>query len=180
MKTKIFGGKKITIRILLKYDLRNVKKFQDFINSLIDEEVKLALNQRQSIKEEKNWLKKELKNIKNKKKVVLIAEHNSVIIGVTDISVDLWRRNHVSNFSITIRSGYRGIGLGKYLMGEILKLAKKELKPKPKIIRLSVFANHKPAISLYKKYGFKEVARIPKQLFYSGKLIDEVIMLLYL
>lgn len=35
MKTKIFNGKKIKIRKLSKKDLRNAKKFQDFINSLI-------------------------------------------------------------------------------------------------------------------------------------------------
>jgi len=69
-----------------------------------------------------------------------------------------------------------GLDFGK----EILKLAKKELKPKPKIIRLSVFSTNKPAISLYKKIGFKIVAKIPKQISYKGKFIDEVIMLLCL
>ena len=34
METKIFGGRKIRIRKLAENDLRNVKKFQDFINSL--------------------------------------------------------------------------------------------------------------------------------------------------
>jgi ribosomal protein S18 acetylase RimI-like enzyme len=59
-------------------------------------------------------------------------------------------------------------------------LAKKELQPKPKIIRLSVFPTNKPAIGLYKKYGFKKAARIPKQLQDKGKLLDEIIMLLEL
>lgn len=65
-------------------------------------------------------------------------------------------------------------------MRETIKLAKKELKPKPRIIRLSVFANNKPAIGLYRKIGFKKVASVPKQLQYKGRLIDEIIMLLYL
>jgi len=51
------------------------------------------------------------------------------------------------------------------------------LKPKPKIIRLNVFPTNKPAISLYRKFGFKKVAKIPKQISYLGKLIDEIIML---
>jgi ribosomal protein S18 acetylase RimI-like enzyme len=63
-------------------------------------------------------------------------------------------------------------------MEEIIKLAKKELRPGLKIIRLSVYSNNKIAIALYKKYGFKEVAKIPKQIQYKGKLIDEIIMLL--
>jgi len=70
-----------------------------------------------------------------------------------------------------------GICLGKFLMAEALKLAKKELRPKPKVFRLSVFASNKPAIGLYRKLGFKKVARIPKQLQYKGKLVDEIVML---
>ena len=38
MKNKTFGNKKIIIRKLSKNDLRNAKKFQEFINSLIEEE----------------------------------------------------------------------------------------------------------------------------------------------
>ncbi|PIV12707.1 MAG: GNAT family N-acetyltransferase, partial [Candidatus Nealsonbacteria bacterium CG03_land_8_20_14_0_80_36_12] len=49
---------------------------------------------------------------------------------------------------------------------------------KPKIIRLSVFPTNKAAIGLYKKLGFKKVAKISKQIQYKGKLVDEIIMLL--
>ena len=108
----------------------------------------------------------------------LAAEYDDKIIGTTGIDLDRWRKDHVGNFGITVRQGYRGIGLGKFLMAEILKLAKKELKPKPKIIRLSVYPNNKPAIALYKKFGFKIAANIPKQIQYKGKLINETIMLL--
>ena len=60
-------------------------------------------------------------------------------------------------------------------MTEILKEAEKELKPK--IIRLSVFPENTIAQNLYKKFGFKKVARVPKQLEYKGKLTDEIIMI---
>ncbi len=72
------------------------------------------------------------------------------------------------------------MGLGKFLTQEVIKLAKKELKPAPKIIKLEVYVNNKPAIGLYKKMGFKIVAKIPKQIQYKGKLIGEYIMLKYL
>ena len=63
-------------------------------------------------------------------------------------------------------------------MQESIKMAKKELRPSPKVIMLSVYVNNIPAIKLYKKIGFKKAARIPKQVQYNGKLIDEFIMLL--
>jgi len=59
-------------------------------------------------------------------------------------------------------------------------LAKKDLKPKPKIMKLTVFENNLPAIRLYKKMGFKRVARIPDELQYKGELIAHLVMLKYL
>jgi ribosomal protein S18 acetylase RimI-like enzyme len=107
-----------------------------------------------------------------------LAECDDKVIGTTGIDLHRGREAHVGEFGITIKNGYRGIGLGKHLMKEIIKLAKKELKPKPKIIRLSVFPTNKAAIGLYKKLGFKKVAKIPKQIQYKEKLVDEIIILL--
>jgi len=176
MKTIIFGSKEIIIRKLSNGDLRNVKRFQDLINSLIEEKAQISLNKKLSLKEEKEWLKRQLGQIKNQKTVFLLAECDNKVIGTTGIDLRRGRQEHVGEFGISIRNGYRGIGLGKYLMKEIIKLAKKELKPK--IIRLSVFPTNKAAIGLYKKLGFKKVAKIPKQIQYKGKLLDEIIMLL--
>lgn len=114
------------------------------------------------------------------RRLLLVAEYNGLIVGTTGIDLGRGRGSHVGHFGITIRKSCRGVGLGKYLMGEILRMARKELKPPPKIIRLSVFPNNKPAIALYKKYGFKKVATIPNQFEHRGKLLDEIIMLLYL
>jgi RimJ/RimL family protein N-acetyltransferase len=175
-----FKDNKITIRKLFSRDVKNAKKFQDFINSLVLEEAKISINKEKTLKEEKQWLMEKIKAIKNHKEVFLVAECDNKIIGSTSIDLGRWRESHVGNFGITIKKDYRGIGLGKYLICKILKLAKKELKPKPKIIRLGVFPDNKPAMGLYKKVGFKEVARIPKQIQYKGKLLGEVIMLLYL
>ena len=180
MTIKIFGGKKIQIRKLSKNDLRNVKKFQDFINVLIGENAQIRANRKLSLKQEKYFMESNLRKIKNQRMVSLLAEYNNKIVGATGINLSEGREGHVGNLGTMIRQGYRGIGLGKCLMSEILKLAKKELKPKPKIIRLSVFPTNKPAIALYKKFGFRKVARIPEQIQYKGKLIDEIIMILEL
>ncbi len=180
METKIFGGKEILIRKLSKKDLRNAKRLQDFINSLVEEGAQILINERKSLKQEKKWIQEELIKIKGKKMVFLVAESDNKLISTTEIELGRWRQVHVGNLGISIRKGYRGIGLGTYLMGKIIKLAEKELKPKPKIIRLSVFPTNKPAQELYRKMGFKKVAKIPKQIRYKGKLLDEIIMLLYL
>ena len=172
---KVFSGKNITIRQPDKKDLNNVRKFLDFINNLVEEGVQILASKKLSLKEEKEWLKKLLNNIKTRKTIFLLAEDNGVIAGTSTINLRKDRASHVGEFGISIRKEYRGMGLGSYLMKEILKLAKKELKPK--IFRLSVYPTNKVALNLYKKNSFKEVARVPKQIQYHGKLIDEIIMI---
>jgi ribosomal protein S18 acetylase RimI-like enzyme len=178
MITKIFKDKIIIIRNISSKDFKNAKKFQDYINSLVEEEAKILFCKKVSLKFEQDWLKRTLDHIKKKTCVYLVAEHNGMIVGLTSICLEIGRRDHIGGFGISVKDGYRGIGLGKYLLKEIVKLAKKELKPK--IIDLEVYINNKPAINLYKKCGFKEVARIPKAIQYKGKLISEIKMFLYL
>ena len=180
MEVKILNNKKIKIREISKGDLKNAKKFQDFINSLVEENAMVKLNKKQGLREETEWLKEKLKQIKGKKEVALIAESEDKIVGNTQIGLDWGRQSHIGDFGISIRKGYRDIGLGTYLAKEVIKLAKKELRPRPKIIRLSVYAANKPAIVFYKNLGFKKVAKIPKQGKIKGKLVAEIIMLLEL
>jgi ribosomal protein S18 acetylase RimI-like enzyme len=176
MKSKIFKGK-IKIEELSKEDLKLAKEFLDFINSLIDEDAQIAVNEKSDIKEEIKWLKQNLEGVRKKKKVFCIAKDDKKIIGIASIEMRDLRESHLGILGISVRKEYRGMGLGKYLMKEVLNLAKRKLKPKPKIIRLSVFSTNKIAQNLYKKLGFKTVAKIPKQIQYKGKLIDEVVMI---
>ena len=168
---------KIKIKMLSQADLKRAKEFQKHINSLIKEEAMILLDQKQTLKEEQEWLKNELKNIKRKVQVMLVAQDGNKIVGISEIKLKRGKESHVGELGISVRKKYRGQGLGKKLMAEILKSAKKELKPKIKIVRLSVFPENKIAQNLYKKFGFKKVAAIPKQLQYRGKLVDEIVMI---
>jgi ribosomal protein S18 acetylase RimI-like enzyme len=179
METKIFKDKKIIIRKVDKSDLKRVKDFQKFINALVQEEAKILWKEKVNAKTEKEFLERLIKSVKNKKKVYLLAQDGDKMIGSASIELLAQRKDHIAKFGISISDGYRGMGLGKYLMGEIIKLAKKELDPKPKIIQLEVYSNNKPAIALYKKMGFKQVAKIPKGIQHKGKLVDEFVMFLY-
>lgn len=176
METKLFGDKKLTISPLSKKDFKFAKEFLDFINSLIREDAKILMNKKTNLKEEMDFLEKGVKSIKAKQKVYLVVKDGNKVVANTSIEIGMFKRNHIGKFGIAIRNGYRGIGLGTYLMQEIMKLAKKELNPSPKIFQLEVYENNKPAIGLYKKMGFKVVAKVPKQIQHKGKLISEYIM----
>ena len=47
------------------------------------------------------------------------------------------------------------------------------------MIDLKVYTNNKAGIALYKKMGFKQVAKLPKQMQWKNKLIDEFVMVKY-
>ncbi len=180
METKTFGDKKIKIGTIEKRDLKNLKEFQVFINSLVEEDAKILMNEKATIKDEKEFIEGALKSIKNKSKVFVIARDGNKIVGNTSIERQRWKKNHMGHLAIAIAQGYRGIGLGKYLMSEVIKSAKKEFGDKVKVIQLEVYANNKPAIGLYQKMGFKIIAKLPKQVQDKGKLISEYIMIKYL
>ena len=179
-KVKIFNGKKVLIRSLSKSDLKRVKEFQSFINAFVAEDAQIDMNKKITLKEEKDWMRKRMKGLKNYQAIHLIAEHDSTIIGSVTIDLLIWRKNHIGTFGITISKGYRRMGLGEYLSREAIRLAKRKLKPSPKIIAIDVLPTNKPARNLYKKLGFREVAKIPDNIQYKGKLFDEIIMYLYL
>lgn len=177
MGVKTFKDKKIIIRRVVKGDINKVTKFLAFVNSFVEEDAKIGINKKLDKPGELKWLKNIIEKQGEKTRIYLIAEHDDEIVGSSSVELGRGRKDHTAEFGITIRQGYRGIGLGKHMMAEIIKLAKKELKPRPKIINLWVFINNKPAISLYKKMGFKIVAKIPKQLQYKGKHIAEFFMM---
>lgn len=181
MKINNFEDKKIKINQLSEEDFKNYqKKIWNFSISLIKENAPILISNKESLREEIKRIKDELKKTKEHKAVFLVAEHKNRLVGIADIVLLGDRQEHIGMLGISVHKKYRGIGLGSYLLKKVIKLAKQELKPKPKIIRISVFSTNKPAIGLYRKSGFKKVAVIPKQIQFQGKLVDEIVMLLEL
>jgi len=178
MLYKKFGEKKILVRSLKSGDLKSPEKFQKFINGLVREDVMILVCSKKTKKEELDWLKAKFANLKKKKEIYLVAEYEGRVVGSCHIELGNERHSHIAEFGISVARECRGIGLGKYLMQEAIRLAKTSLKPK--IIRLSVYQGNLSAIKLYEKLGFKQVAIIPQQALYKGKLINEVVMLLHL
>lgn len=176
MEAKLFGDKKLTIREFQTKDLKNIKKFLEYNNSFGQDDM-LSMVEKITAKEERDFLRGVAKRKADKTGIYLIAEDGKKIAGTADIDLGSYRQKHVGDFGIKIRAEYRGIGLGKYLMSEVMKRAIKQLKPTPKIFFLQVYAMNKLAINLYKKMGFKIVAKVPKVREYKGKLVDEIIML---
>lgn len=174
MKKIIFKDSRIIIRYPFKDDLLQMC---EFINTLSKEKTFIRYQGEEiTLKEEKEYLNKLLKNIKAKKSIQLSVYSNNQLIGSSTLELGDKIERHVGLFGITIAKDFRGQGIGKLLMELTIKEAQKKLSGL-KIIKLGVFANNPKALEMYKKFGFIEYGRLPKGIITgNNELIDHIYM----
>ena len=167
---------KITFRNPKRSDAESL--FQ-YVNSLIKERAYILLQKKVSLKEEKEYLKETLKQIKEKDRVFLFIDIDGKVMGNASVSLkDRSARRHVGELAISVSREIRGRGLGKELLKRIIDKAVKELKIT--MVILYAASENKVAIGLYKKMGFKEAGKIKKEYNHYGKVMDTVLMVKYI
>lgn len=168
-------GKEIGIRYLCEDD---TKDLLELYNSLVEEKAFTIAIKKFNLKQEKEFIDNCLEDIEKGDAIFLVAEYNNKTIGVVSIKKQDSLKEHVGDLGIIIASDFRSEGLGKELIKECIKEAKKILKIK--IITLNVFSDNKNAIILYKKLDFNENGIIKKGLNHFGRYKDEIAMVKYL
>ena len=126
-------------------------------------------------KEESKYVQEKLKKVKEGKIVKLLAFIESKLAGISDIELKDKVKSHQGSFGIVIDKNFRADGIGKILMEQVMREAKKNLKGL-KIIDLEVFGNNSIAQNLYKKMGFKEYGNLPNGIKHKGKFVDQILM----
>jgi len=154
------------------------KDLMIFYNSLVEEKTMTLAVKKVTLKKEREFVQKCLKQEKEKTGVHFALEINEIILGMSGVTIDGVITHHVGRFGIILKKEARGKGLGFKLAKTVISEAKKKLKVK--IVTLNVSHRNKVAIGLYKKLGFKEVGIIKKALNFFGRYDDEVIMVKYL
>ena len=86
-------------------------------------------------------------------KVLVVAMNNSDIVAACGV------RGMFNILSLNVKEGYRGRGIGTQILEKTIIAARKRNLG---FITLTVFSNNIPALHLYSKYGFKEVAYVKK------------------
>lgn len=163
--------------LLRKPEWADLDELLDFINSLVREEAPINRVDEVSRSEEVEFLTKRLSSIDKGEVLQLIAKNESGIVGNAEVVKLSGRESHVGKLGISVRSGYRRIGIATKLVKSLLREARKQGL---KIILLAVFENNLPAITLYRKIGFKEIGRTPRGVFWKGKYVDDIKMALEL
>src|SRR5678815_584882 len=97
----------------------------------------------------KTWIKAH----NGPKDVMLLAEHDGIVVGSIEFHIAKPRRcAHWGTISMAVSPGWRGSGLGNTLLARLLDWAISV--PEITKVILAVRADNAPAIALYKKHGF--------------------------
>ncbi len=106
----------------------------------------------------------------------LAAEVNNKVTGYIDFqNGGLRRTKHAGSFSIYILKQWRQSGIGSMLLSSMINWA--EENPLIEKITLAVFSTNENAQILYRKFGFTEEGRCPRDMKLSdGTYLDSVLM----
>ena len=109
-------------------------------------------------------------------KLALVAEASAAVVGVLSFENGPHRRiAHRGTFGFSVAQQWRGKGIGTALLETLIAWA--EANPLVEKIALAVFANNEPAIRLYRKLGFVEEGRRPREMKLGpGQYEDDIMM----
>ncbi len=93
--------------------------------------------------------------------VIFLAELGNQLVGSLDFKCNTKLRNrHWGEFGMGMRPAFRGLGMGRILLQELLDWAKHQANLEK--ICLGVYPQNKAAVHLYQSMGFVEEGRLVK------------------
>ncbi|MFJ7736447.1 GNAT family N-acetyltransferase [Lysinibacillus sp. NPDC097287] len=127
----------------------------------------------QSLEGKKEWIQERLIN---EYETILVAEIDNSIVGWLVFRAPVRKRiAHTGTFGMMMDKQYRGQGIGKKLLQELLKWAKEN--PLIEKVCLGVFSTNENAIAFYKDMGFIEEGRKINEIKLSDhEYVDDVLM----
>lgn len=147
----------------------------EYINEFVDEHAYITVQSKVDSKQELEWMYEKLQRLKEGRSFMLIAIDYKTdrLAGILELIPFGFPFQHSCEFSVGVRSDYRGKGLAK----EMFRIAIREAKRMGYLnLHLYVSAENKGAIKLYKKLGFKTVVKLKKERYHYGRLVDEILM----
>ncbi|RKL67222.1 GNAT family N-acetyltransferase [Salipaludibacillus neizhouensis] len=123
--------------------------------------------------QQREWIQKILEN---ERETLIIAEMNGEIVGWIVFFVQNRKRlSHVGSLGMMISEDYRGMGIGKLLVKELLDWAKTNRLIEK--VSLGVFSTNQRAISMYKRMGFVEEGRKVNEIkINENEYVDDIQM----
>jgi RimJ/RimL family protein N-acetyltransferase len=106
----------------------------------------------------------------------LVAECGGVVVGYLEFSNGIKRRTrHSGIFAIYLLDGWRGLGIGRILIEQLLDWAR--ANPLIEKITLAVFASNERARALYERCGFAVEGYCPRDLKRADGTYDDSVLM---
>jgi RimJ/RimL family protein N-acetyltransferase len=123
--------------------------------------------------QERSWIQERMDD---PGKLVLVAEIAGILLGGLGFENGPYRRIvHRGTFGISVARPWRGKGIGTALLQALLDWA--EASPLIEKVGLAVSANNEGAIRLYKRLGFAEEGRRPREMKLGPRrYMDDILM----
>jgi putative acetyltransferase len=163
---KLKNGRSVLIR---KFRTEDKEKFIEMYESLSAEAVRWGMPPYTRERLEKGWLS----NLQNL--ISIVAFCNDKIVGHAQIfKFPHSQLKATGDLVVYLHQDFHNVGLGTAMLSKLIELARKEGMHR---IGLTVVADNKPAINLYKKFGFKTEG-VKRDAYFGedGKYHDEVMM----
>ena len=145
----------------------------EFINSLVDESSPILKDTKMTREGETDWLARLLSRLEKDQIVVVAAEVDGRFVGQSEVAPKMGRSGHVGVLGISLKDGYRDIGIGTELMREVEHQAP---RLGLEIITLDLFASNARGLRLYEKMGYHEVGRVPRGTIMNGEYVDDILL----
>jgi RimJ/RimL family protein N-acetyltransferase len=163
-------GREVILRAPKWDDLDDLLQF---INSLVEEEAMISANQKATRESEIDWLARKLANLEKGKSIAVVSEVEGRVVGNCGVEPRSGRAGHMGVLGISVKQGYREVGIGQELMKEAERQAS-EMGLEG--LMLEVFATNDRAIHVYEKMGYRRTGTIPEALKYKGEYVDSLYM----
>lgn len=166
------NGKKVIFRYPKMDDTEDC---MHLINSVLEENHFLMKINKVSIKEEEQWLEKQIINMQNDKMIRLHVEVDGKVLGGVDVDREEGEaQQHIGDIGIVLAKEIRNMGLGTKLINTVYELAKQKMGIE--VMRIEYVKGNEAAKHVYEKLGFKEIGVLPKARKSKGKYNDEVLL----
>jgi putative acetyltransferase len=166
VNAKLKDGRTVLIR---EFRIEDKEKFIEMYESLSVEALRWAMPPYTRERLEKGWLS----NLQNL--ISIVAFYSDKIVGHAQIfKFPHSRLKGTGDLVIYLHQDFHSVGLGTAMLSKLIELAKKERMHR---IGLTVVADNKPAINLYKNFGFK-IEGVKRDAYFGEdrKYYDEIVM----
>jgi RimJ/RimL family protein N-acetyltransferase len=126
-----------------------------------------------TLEQEQDWIRQ---YVDDPGKLLIVGEAAGQLVGVLFLESGSRRRlAHRASLHMSVKNAWRGHGVGRILLQAAIDWA--TASPHIEKLGLAVFATNSRAISLYRKLGFLEEGRKPREIrFGADQYVDDVLM----